>query len=313
MQTTVKAPVEISGVGLHSGSPVTLQLQPAPEDTGIIFRRVDLQNFEIEAHRSRVSRVVMATTLMKRGVMLSTVEHLLSALYGLGLDNLYVELDSLEVPIMDGSALSFVEMVKEAGIQKQKRERTFLEITRGFCLREGEKFIAVEPSSTFRVSYEIDFAHPTIGRQVLDLEITPDAYASEIAFARTFGFYAEVQQLLNSGLIRGGSFENAVVLSDTGIMNGQLRAPDEFVRHKVLDLIGDISLCGYPIIGHITAYKAGHALHTNLATELVRDASLSRKIEESKLATDLQSPKEQKSKRTNEPDEHFHFHLTSDH
>ena len=287
MQTTLEKPAKISGVGLHTGYAVTLQLQPAPEDTGIIFRRVDLQNFEIEAHRKRVSRVVLATTLMKRGVMLSTVEHLLSALYGLGLDNLYVELDSLEVPIMDGSALSFVEMVKEAGIQEQKKERTFLKIERSFRLQEGEKFIAVEPSSSFRVSYEIDFTHPAIDRRVFDLEITPEAYAREIAFARTFGFYAEVQQLLSNGLIRGGSFDNAVVLSDTGIMNGNLRAPDEFVRHKVLDLIGDISLCGYPIIGHITAYKAGHALHTNLATQLVRDGSFSRKVAESELRADL--------------------------
>lgn len=283
MQTTIKKPVAVSGIGLHSGRRVSLHLRPAPEDTGIIFRRVDLQNFEIEALRRRVSRVVLATTLMKRGVMLSTVEHLLSAIYGLGLDNVYLDIDSLEVPIMDGSARSFVEMVKEAGIQEQRKERTFLKIERDFRLEAGEKFIAVAPSSRLRVSYEIDFAHPAIGRQLLDLEVTPDAYAREIAFARTFGFYAEVKELRNQGLIRGGSFDNAVVLSDTGIMNGHLRAPDEFVRHKVLDLIGDVSLCGYPIIGHITAYKAGHALHTNLATKLVRSGSLSRKVRESQL------------------------------
>ena len=284
MQTTLQNAVRISGTGLHTGCQVSLELSPAPQDTGIIFRRVDLQNFEIEALRKWVSRVVLATTLMKRGVMLSTVEHLLSVLYGLGLDNLYIDIDSLEVPILDGSALPFVEMVEKAGIREQNGEPIFLKIEKPIRLQDGEKFIAVEPSPVFRISYEIDFKHPAIGHQALDLEITPRTYAQEIAFARTFGFYVEVEKLLKNGLIRGGSFENAVVLSETGIMNGELRAPDEFVRHKVLDLIGDISLCGYPIIGHITAYKAGHALHTNLATELVHNPSFYRKVNESELS-----------------------------
>ena len=244
---------------------------------------MDLQGFEIEALRKRVSRVVLATTLMKKGVMLSTVEHVLSALYGLGLDNLYIDISSLEVPILDGSALPFVEMVQRAGIQKQDKDRTFLKVQKSFRLQEGNKFIAIEPSSTFRITYEIDFTHPAIGHQVLDLEMTSEAYANEIAFARTFGFHSEVEELRREGLIRGGSFENAVVLSETEIMNGPLRSPDEFVRHKALDLIGDISLCGYPLIGHIKAYKAGHALHTDLATALVRDPTLCRKIEEPDL------------------------------
>lgn len=289
MQRTIQKPVRVSGIGLHTGCSVSLVLRPAPEDTGVIFRRTDLQNFEIEALRKRVSRVVLATTLMKRGVMLSTVEHLLSAVYGLGLDNLFIDIDSLEVPILDGSAFPFVEMVREAGVQEQQKERTCLRIEQPIRLRDGEKLIAVEPSSRFRVTYEIDFAHPSIGRQYLDLEVTPESYAREIALARTFGFYAEVEQLLKNGLIRGGSFENAVVLSETGIMNGGLRAPNEFVRHKVLDLIGDISLCGYPVIGHIIAYKAGHALHTNLATELVRGASSVRLIKESELEAPVYS------------------------
>lgn len=274
-------------MGLHTGCRVSLQLQPAPVDTGIIFRRVDLQNFEIEALRKRVSRVVLATTLMKRGVMLSTVEHLLSAVYGLGIDNLYIDIDSLEVPIIDGSARCFVELVRQAGVRDLKKERTFLKVVRPFRIEDEDKFIAIEPSSIFHVTYEIDFAHPAIGRQQLDLDITPETYAGEIAFARTFGFYAEVEDLLKKGLIRGGSLENAVVLSETGVMNGGLRCPDEFVRHKVLDLIGDISLCGYPLIGHITAYKAGHALHTNLATALARTPSLCRKVKESEAAAAL--------------------------
>ena len=285
MQTTLKKPVKVSGVGLHTGCQVSLVLQPAPEDTGIVFRRLDLLNFQIEALRKRVSRVVLATTLMKKGVMLSTVEHILSALYGLGLDNVYIDIDSLEVPIMDGSALPFVEMVSQAGIQEQDKERTFLKVQKPICLKDNGKFISIEPASSFQISYEIDFTHPMIGHQVLDLEITSESYKREIAFARTFGFYAEVEDLRKQGLIRGGSFDNAVVLSETEIMNGELRSPDEFVRHKMLDLIGDISLCGYPLVGHVRAYKAGHALHTDLATTLVRNPSLCCQVSESKLTS----------------------------
>ncbi len=283
MQTTIRKPVKISGIGLHTGCQVSLELNPAPANTGIVFRRVDLQKFQIEALRKRVSRVVLATTLMKRGVMLSTVEHLLSALFGLGLDNLYIDINSLEVPILDGSALPFVEMVKKALIQQQDQHRTFLKVRKPFRLQDGDKFISVEPWPTLRISYEIDFTHPAIGQQVLDVEMTPEIYAKEIAFARTFGFYSEVEDLRRKGLIRGGSFENAVVLSDTEVMNGPLRSPDEFVRHKMLDLIGDISLCGFPLVCHIRAVKAGHALHTDLATVLARDPTLCQKVEESEV------------------------------
>jgi len=283
MQTTLKKPVKISGVGLHTGCQVSITLRTAPKDTGVVFRRVDLQNFQIEALRKRVSRVVLATTLMKKGVMLSTVEHILSAIYGLELDNVYIDIDSLEVPIMDGSALPFVEMVSQAGIKKQDKERIFLKVQKPIRLKNGEKFISIEPASSFQISYEIDFKHPMIGHQVLNMELTPEIYRREIAYARTFGFYAEVEDLRKKGLIRGGSFENAVVLSETEIMNGELRSPDEFVRHKILDLIGDISLCGYPLIGHIKAYKAGHALHTALATALVRDPSLCCYVSEAQL------------------------------
>ena len=283
MQTTIGRSVRITGIGLHTGCEVSLQLQPAPENTGIIFRRVDLKNFEIEALRKRVSRLVLATTLTKRGVTLWTVEHVLSALYGLGLSNLYIDIDSLEVPILDGSAGPFVDSVLEAGICEQSKERNFLKIQRSFSLKQGDKLISIEPSSTFRITYEIDFTHPLIGYQSLDVEVTPESYSREIAFARTFGFYAEVEDMLKKGLIRGGSFENAVVLSETGIMNGELRAPDEFVRHKILDLIGDVSLCGFPLIGHIRARKAGHALHTDLATALTRNPKLCSKVPESEL------------------------------
>jgi len=283
MQRTIRKSVGVAGVGLHTGCDVSLELKPAPVNNGIIFRRVDLQGFQIEAQRKWVSRVVLATTLMKRGVMLSTVEHLLSAIYGSGIDNLYIDIDSLEVPILDGSALPFVEILKDAGLEEQDAEREVLVVEKPIRLDENGKFIAIEPCSSFRISYEIEFDHPAIGRQRLDLEMSPENYASEIAIARTFGFYAEVEELLKKGLIRGGSFDNAVVLGDEGVMNGDLRVPDEFVRHKVLDLIGDISLCGLPLIGHVKAYKAGHSLHTNLATEITRNPSSVRKARESEL------------------------------
>lgn len=280
MQTTIQKAVSTSGIGLHTGCQVSLTLRPAPEHTGIVFRRTDLGGFKIEAHLRWISRVLLATTLMKRGVMLSTVEHLLSAVYGLGVDNLYIDIDSLEIPILDGSSLPFVEMIQQAGIRIQQEPRRYLKIVRADRWEDGEKSIAVEPSNCFQISYEIHFPHPSIGRQIVDWEITPETYAREIGFARTFGFYAEVEQLLKKGLIRGGSFDNAVVLSEEGIMNGPLRAPDEFARHKAVDLIGDVALCGRPLLGRIIAHKAGHALHTELATRLVRDPSLCRVVSE---------------------------------
>ncbi len=284
MQSTIRRAVETSGVGLHTGCQVKLRLMPAPPGTGLVFRRTDLRDFEIPALRQHVSRVVLATTLMKRGVMLSTVEHLLSALYGLGIDNLYLDIDSLEVPILDGSALPFVEMVRRAGRVWQDRERTFLAVVQDLEVRDGDKFIRVTPAEQLRITYEIDFDHPAIGRQTLDLRLTPEIYADEVAFARTFGFLAEVEQLQQSNLIRGGSLENAVVLDDEGVMNGPLRAPDEFVRHKALDLLGDIALCGYPVLGHVHAHKAGHALHTDLATRLARVSPSCRLVTEESVS-----------------------------
>jgi len=283
MQTTIRNAVGVSGIGLHTGCKVNIQLHPAPEDTGIVFRRVDLHGFRIEALRKHVSRVVLATTLMKKGVMLSTVEHLLSAVYGCGIDNLFVDIDSLELPILDGSALPYVHLITEAGIQEQQKERVYLRIVREFTLSSGDKFITGRPWSRFRVSYVIQFDHPAIGSQDVDLDLSPESYAGQVAFARTFGFYSEVEELLQKGLIRGGSLDNAVVLSDTGIMNGELRAPDEFVRHKTLDLIGDVALCGYPVLGHIHAHRAGHALHTDLATFLARDTRVCSRVRESDL------------------------------
>jgi UDP-3-O-[3-hydroxymyristoyl] N-acetylglucosamine deacetylase len=269
-QRTLRDEVRLEGTGLHTGYPVHLRLTPAPAGMGIIFRRTDLRNFEIEATRAHVARVSYATTLMKKGVMISTVEHLLSALYGLGIDNLYIDLDSMEVPIMDGSGRRFMEEIDRIGIQEQDALRQYMVIEEPIEVRHGEKFAGVYPSPAMRATYIIDFEHPAIGHQEIQMALSPEAYRREIGCARTFGFMSDVEYLKRCGLIRGGSLENAVVLDDSGLVNNHLRFPDEFVRHKLLDLLGDISLVGRPIIGHLYAKKAGHAIHTALADQIAR-------------------------------------------
>jgi UDP-3-O-[3-hydroxymyristoyl] N-acetylglucosamine deacetylase len=266
--------VECQGVGLHSGAPVKLRILPAPAGTGIRFRRTDLDNFEIEAQGRNVARVSYATSLMKKGVLISTTEHLLSALIGTGIDNAILELDNLELPILDGSALPFVEMIQRAGIKKQRRARSYLRIRRELELREGDKFIAVYPAETYSVAYTINFPHPLIGREVFQADLSDGQYLREIAPARTFGFLHEAEAMRQQGLIRGASKENAVVLTREAVLNPPLRFPDEFVRHKVLDLIGDLALVGKQILGSIVADRAGHAMHTALVSRLLRDHSL---------------------------------------
>jgi UDP-3-O-[3-hydroxymyristoyl] N-acetylglucosamine deacetylase len=269
-QRTLRKRLQLEGIGLHTGYPVKLELVPAPENTGIVFRRTDLRNFEIEATRAHVARVSYATTLMKKGVMISTVEHLLSTLYGLGIDNLYLDLNSMEVPIMDGSGRVFLEEIGKIGIEEQAELREYLVIQEPIEVRDGDKVAGVYPDQKPKATYIIDFEHGAIGRQQIQLDLTPESYRAEIGLARTFGFVADVEYLRKCGLIRGGSLENAVVLDDSGIVNHELRYPDEFVRHKMLDLIGDISLIGRPIIGHLYAEKAGHAIHTALADRITR-------------------------------------------
>ncbi len=269
-QHTLRNEIHLDGIGLHTGYPVHLSLLPAPGNTGIIFRRTDLRYFEIEATRAHVARVSYATTLMKKGVMIATVEHLLSSLYGLGIDNLYIDLNSLEVPILDGSGLRFMEEIEKAGIAEQDALRQYLLVDEPVEVRQGQKVAGVYPDPVARATYIIDFEHNAIGKQNIHLELTPESYRREIGTARTFGFMADVEYLKKCGLIRGGSLENAVVLDDTGIMNNHLRFPDEFVRHKLLDLLGDISLVGYPIIGHLYAERAGHAIHAALADQIAR-------------------------------------------
>ncbi len=273
-EQTIRLPVECQGVGLHSGAPVKLRILPAAPGRGIVFKRVDLEGFEVEALGRNVAKVSYATSLMKKGVLISTTEHLLSAFIGVGLDNAIVELDNLELPILDGSAKPFVDMVLSAGLRKQRRRRTFLSIRKEIELREGDKFIAVYPHAGYRVSYHINIPHPLIGNSTFEIQLSNGAFQREIAPARTFGFLHEAKAMRNMGLIRGASEENAIVLTRDGINNPPLRYDDEFVRHKVLDLIGDLALLGKQIRGRVVADRAGHAMHTALVTRLLRDHSL---------------------------------------
>ena len=272
-EQTIRASVTCAGIGLHSGAPVTLRLLPAPAGTGIVFRRTDLDGFEIEASGRNVARVSYATSLMKKGVLISTTEHLLSAFIGAGIDNAIVELDNLELPILDGSARPFVEMIQKAGIRRQRKARTYLRVVREVELREGDKFIAVYPANTYAVSYSINFPHPKIGRQTFRVQFTNGSYVREIAPARTFGFMHEAEAMRQQGLIRGASTDNAIVLSRDTVLNPPLRFADEFVRHKVLDLIGDLALIGKQILGSVVADRAGHAMHTALVSRILRDKS----------------------------------------
>jgi UDP-3-O-[3-hydroxymyristoyl] N-acetylglucosamine deacetylase len=273
-QFTIRTPVQIAGVGLHTAVKSNLRMVPAPPDTGIVFRRVDLENFEIEAQVRNVARVSYATSLMKQGVLLSTTEHLLAALYSCGVDNVYLEIDNLEVPILDGSAQPFIEMLMRAGFQKQRRKRRFLKVVKPLEVSEGDRRIGIYPCNDFRVCCYVDYPHPMIGQQNIELEVNRETFCRELASARTFGFVSDFEGLKAMGLIRGGSLDNAIVLTADGILNGPVRFPDEFGRHKALDLIGDLALVGRPLQARVIAHKAGHALHTQLVTRLLADPSL---------------------------------------
>ncbi len=286
-EQTLRTAVSCEGVGLHSGAPVHMRIVPASPQCGIVFRRTDLDGFQIEAKSANIARVSYATSLMKKGVLISTTEHLLSAFVGTGIDNAIVELDNLELPILDGSARPFVEMILKAGIRKQRRPRTYLRIRQSIELREGEKFIGVYPSDVYSVSYDINFPHPLIGHESFQADLTDGDYLRHIAPARTFGSRQEEQTMRNMGLIRGASRENCIVLTEDGIENPPLRFPDEFVRHKVLDLIGDLALIGRRILGRVVANRAGHAMHTALVSRIVKDRSL---WEETTLEEDVSEP-----------------------
>jgi UDP-3-O-[3-hydroxymyristoyl] N-acetylglucosamine deacetylase len=272
LEQTIEETLEFTGVGLHSGAPVTMRLLPAPAGSGIVFRRTDLDNFEIPAIGRNVAKVSYATSLMRQGVLISTTEHLLSALIGMGVDNVIVELDNLELPILDGSALPYVEAFRQVGIRAQRRRRETIRVLSPIEVRDGDKFIGLYPGSGYRIEYKIDFPAP-IGRQRTSIDLAAETYGTFIAPARTFGYKADEKKLRDMGLIRGASPENAIVLGPRGPENGPLRFSDEYVRHKVLDLIGDLALAGRRIEGHVVAERAGHAMHTALVARLMRDRS----------------------------------------
>jgi len=273
-ETTVQRPVEATGVGLHSGVPVTIRILPAPVSTGVVFIRTDLERFAIPASWRHVARVSYATSLMRQGVLISTTEHLLSVIYSMGIDNVFVEIDNLEVPILDGSGLPFVRLLQQAGIRQYRRKRRYLRIRRPISVEEKGKRISIIPDEVFRLTCDTDYPAP-IGRQSIELEVTPERYATELAFARTFGWERDLDQMRNMGLIRGASLDNAVCFTAEGPINpGGLRAPDECCRHKALDLIGDLALLGRPLLGHVIAERAGHAMHAALVARIMSDASL---------------------------------------
>ena len=270
-QTTLAQAVETHGVGLHTAVPVHIRLVPAPPDTGYVFRRTDLGGFEIPATVESVAHCGYATTLMRTGVMLSTVEHLLSALRGLNVDNAYIEVDNLEIPIMDGSAENFAEIIEQAGIVEQQLAKRALLIREKVSFEQGNRRITIEPADTYQIDCLIDFTHPMIGVQSLSVELSDGAFSRDIAAARTFGFEQEIETLRKANLIRGGSLDNAIVLTKEGMLNQTgLRFRDEFVRHKILDIIGDLALLGMPIQGKVTAERSGHILHAGLMSKLLR-------------------------------------------
>jgi UDP-3-O-[3-hydroxymyristoyl] N-acetylglucosamine deacetylase len=275
-EQTIGGPVDFRGVGLHSGADVTMRLVPAPAGSGIVFRRGDLDNFEIPATGRNVAKVSYATSLMRQGVLIQTTEHLLSALIGLGVDNVIVEIDNLEVPILDGSSLPYVQAMMGVGLKRQRRKREYLKILKPVEVREGSKFIGVYPftdagaGAGYSIHYSIDFPAP-IGRDTFVGDLEAGAYAELIAPARTFGFKEDEAMLRDMGLIRGVSDASAIILTRDGVQNGPLRFEDEFVRHKVLDLIGDLALAGRRIWGRVVAERAGHAMHTALVQRLLRD------------------------------------------
>jgi UDP-3-O-[3-hydroxymyristoyl] N-acetylglucosamine deacetylase len=274
-ETTVRRWVEAHGVGLHSGVQVSIRILPAPVSTGIVFIRTDLENFPIPASWRHVAKVSYATSLMRQGVLLSTTEHLLSVFYSMGIDNAYIEINNLEVPILDGSGQPFIDLLAEAGIRRYRRKRRYLRIRRAVSVEGAGKRISILPADSFRLTCGIDFPHPLVGWQFLELEVTPENYAAEIAPARTFGFEYELDQMRSMGLIRGASLENAVCFTRDGVLNpGGLRAKDECCRHKALDLIGDLALLGRPLLGHVVAERAGHAMHAALVARIMADASL---------------------------------------
>jgi UDP-3-O-[3-hydroxymyristoyl] N-acetylglucosamine deacetylase len=279
LQRTVRRQISCVGIGLHSGNKVTLSLKPAPPDFGIRFRRTDIGHHEVPATVHNLAGIQLATGLAREEVSVETVEHLLAALVSMGVDNVIVELNSPEVPIMDGSAAPFIYLIQEAGVKRLQTPRKYLKITRAISMSRGDKRIALYPSDHFKVTYSVSYDHPLLRHQSRTLRITEESFVEDIAPARTFTFLKDVEMLRQNGLALGSSLENAIVLGETGVLNNALRFEDEFVRHKILDAIGDLALVGYPVIGHLVAHRAGHALHTEFAAKILEETHAWRIIE----------------------------------
>jgi UDP-3-O-[3-hydroxymyristoyl] N-acetylglucosamine deacetylase len=280
-QRTLKEELSATGIGLHSGKRVTMTMRPAPPNTGIVFRRVDLPNpVDFPVNAMAVGDTRMASTLEKDGAKVSTIEHLMSALCGLGVDNAYIDLTAVEVPIMDGSAISFVFLIQQAGIVEQSALKKFIRVKKIIEVSEGQgssfKYALLKPHNGFRLKFEIDFGHPAIDQtgQMLEIDFSRTSYTRDIARARTFGFTQEVETLRNLGLALGGNLDNAIVMDEYRILNSDgLRYDDEFVKHKVLDAIGDLYVIGHPIVGEYQAFRSGHGLNNQLIRALVNDPS----------------------------------------
>ena len=275
-QRTLKKLISAAGVGLHTGQKVRVTLRPAPADTGVVFRRIDLATpVDIAARAELVGETRLSSCLVHNGVKVYTVEHLMSALGGLGVDNIYVDLDASELPIMDGSASPFVLLIQQAGIVEQGAPKRFLRVTRRVEVSEGDKWARLEPYEGYKLSFSIDFRHPVIERSTQSVEVNfaETSYLKEIARARTFGFMHEVEDLRDSGLALGGGLDNAVVLDEYRVLNAEgLRFADEFIRHKILDAIGDLYLLGRPLLGAFFAHKSGHALNNRLLRAVLTQA-----------------------------------------
>lgn len=273
-QTTLQTKIETSGIGLHTGVKVNLALKPAPPNTGFVFVRTDLDDFEIPASAEYISHCSYATTLMRKGVMLSTVEHLLAALRGAWIDNCFVEIDNIEMPIMDGSSRDFIRQIERAGTVEQEAPRRFLQVTEKIEIKQTNKRMSIEPCDKFEIECQIDFPHPLIARQSYSFALEKDSFVREISTARTFGFVKEIEMLRQANLALGGSLNNAIVLSESGMLNETpLRFANEFVRHKILDIIGDLALVGLPILGKVRAARSGHAVHAALMSKLLKTPS----------------------------------------
>ena len=272
-EKTIQRAVSCSGIGLHSGKSVNLRMLPAAENTGVIFRRSDLGGAEIPVKQEFITQVNYATSIRNGDIKVFTVEHLLAALYGVGINNVIIEIDADEVPIMDGSAAPFVKMLTSAETVRLDRYNYFLQILEPIEAKDGDRFIGVYPSDHFKISYTICFNHPWLRKQEKTIRITPDSFIRHLAPARTFGFLYEIELMRAKNLALGGSLENAVVLTEHGILNEHLRFPDEFVRHKIMDLVGDLALLNYRLLGHFVAHKAGHHLHSELVSKILEQSA----------------------------------------